>query len=294
MPHPSLSTGDALPGCSILLPVALTGSGCGPGVLPALKEHPWGALSFSQGHCRAPGAPLGCPILLLLHLLLPFADAALGSLSLSQCWGQSLSTLTCPQGFLSSFLGHGDVPWGALWCLETSPQRLRGAIPSFHPLFSMSCLGGQGSSAGTVSALASRGAVPALLLRDSIRSPEPALLLLLAQDRRGGDTAGNTYPEGGSILPPPRSRISPTPSRWNPQCQDSASSSTRFPGAPFPRHVPLPAITRGTRCGCDPSGCHRAQFSWMSPQPAFPRDPSTLLPLPILISGITTGDASLS
>lgn len=115
-------------------------------------------------------------------------------------------------------------------------------------------------------------------------SPEPALLLLLCQEGRPHPRPGCVGTPRGTHTPrvapsfPPRSRIPPTPSRWNPQCQDSASPSPRFSGAPFPRHVPLPATTRGTRCGCDPRDVTRAQFPWMSPQPAFP--PESVHPAP--------------
>lgn len=187
------------------------------------------------------------------------------------------------------------VPWGtpaaSPWC------------PPGHAIVPAEVPVGQGSSAGTASAVASREAEPAPLLGGCTPSPEPALLLLMGQERRaawghGGDThpdtAGDTHSEGGSILPPPRSRSPSTPSLWNLQCRDSVSPSRRFSGAPFLLHVPLPVTTRGTGCGSDPRDVTRVQFPWMSPQPAFPGDPSALLQLPIVASGITTRGASLS
>lgn len=252
-----------------------------------LWMRPRGALSFSQGQCRAPGAPLGCPILLLR----PFPDAALCALSLSRCWGQSPSTLTCPQGSPQLF------PWPrrcSLGCLGAPPQR---GVPPGRAIVPAEVSGGQGQCLpwprggqrlscfwGAAPPARSRLCCCRWVRRDGLRGDTGGTH---TQTPRGTHT-----PRVAPSFPPSPLPHPPSPSRWNPQCQGSASPPTRFSGAPFPRRVPLPATTRGTRCGCDPRDVTRVQFPWMSP--AFPRDPSTPLPLAIVSSGATTRGASSS
>lgn len=142
VPYPSLSAGDAPPGCSTLLPVAITGSGCCPEVLcpaPRPEGASLGCPVLLPGTLQGSGAPLGCPILLLL----PFPDAALCALSLSRCWGRSPSTLMCPQGFSQLFpwprrcsLGCLVVPWGTPTAFPWCPPG-RAIVPAEVP-------GGQG------------------------------------------------------------------------------------------------------------------------------------------------------
>lgn len=155
-----------------------------------------------------------------------------------------------------------------MWYLGAPPQRSRGA-PQAVPLSPLRSLGGRDS---VCSGLEGGSACPAF----GGLHPQPGAGSAAAGSGRTGcvgtprethpDTVGDTHPQGGSILPPPRSHIPPTPSRWNPQCRNAAPPPTRFSGVDFPRHVPLPATTRGTRCGCDPRDVTRVQFPWMSPQ----------------------------
>lgn len=125
------------------------------------------------------------------------------------------------------------------------------------------------------------GGSPAPLLGGCTPSPGPAPLP--GQERRG-DTAGDTHPEGGSILPL-LSHIPATSSRWKPQCQDSARHPQEF-GVPL-SHAVSPSrhdsrdtmfVTPGMPAELRSPGCHRSRRSrGIHPRcsrfPAFPPAP---------------------